>query len=161
MNCSCVTSDKIFIGCRDRRIFIYNKLTFDLLKTLEVPESVHCMCKLINGIEVAVGMSDGHVIIIGNDSELPGNQLGTQIKNTAHIREIGGIWSICGLNNDTQLALGCISGLHIVNIDTKTINNTNDVYFPDKNIWNVFEYDKNKIACTQWSSPNVFLIDLN
>lgn len=73
MNCSCVTVDKLFIGCRDRRIFIYNKLTFELLKTLEVPESVHCMCLMSNGVEIAVGMSDGHVIIIGNDSELPGN----------------------------------------------------------------------------------------
>lgn len=73
MNCSVVTADKLFIGCRDRRIFIYNKFNFDLLKTLEVPESVHCMCVLNNGTEVAAGMTDGHVIIIGTDVELPGN----------------------------------------------------------------------------------------
>ena len=101
MNCSIVTADKIFIGCRDRRVYIYNKLNFDLLKTLETPESVHCMCLLNNGGNVAIGMSDGHVIIVGNDSELPGNQMGTQIKNTAHLKEIGGVWSICGINNDT------------------------------------------------------------
>ena len=46
MNCSVVTIDKLFVGCRDRRIFIYNKFSLELLKTIEVPESVHCMCTL-------------------------------------------------------------------------------------------------------------------
>ena len=83
MNCSVVTLDKIFIGCRDRRVFIYNKLNFDLLKTLETPESVHCMCLLNNSVNVAIGMSDGHVLIVGNDTDLPGNLHGTQIKSSA------------------------------------------------------------------------------
>lgn len=30
MNCSVVTVDRVFIGCRDRRIFIYNKFTLEL-----------------------------------------------------------------------------------------------------------------------------------
>ena len=46
MNCSVVTVDKLFVGCRDRRVFIYNKFSLELLKTIEVPESVHCMCAL-------------------------------------------------------------------------------------------------------------------
>lgn len=46
MNCSVVTIDKIFVGCRDRRVFIYNKFSLELLKTIEVPESVHCMTTL-------------------------------------------------------------------------------------------------------------------
>ena len=71
MNCSVVTNDKLFVGCRDRRVFIYNKLSLDLLKTLEVPESVHCMCLLSNNTQVAIGMTDGHVIILGSDSDLP------------------------------------------------------------------------------------------
>lgn len=46
MNCSVVTIDKVFVGCRDRRIFVYNKFSLELLKTIEVPESVHSMCTL-------------------------------------------------------------------------------------------------------------------
>jgi hypothetical protein len=46
MNCTVVTIDRIFVGCRDRRVFIYNKFSLELLKTIEVPESVHCMTTL-------------------------------------------------------------------------------------------------------------------
>ena len=73
MNCSVLTNDKLIVGCRDRRIFVFNKFNLDLLKTIEVPESVHCMCVLNNSSEVAVGMTDGHIIIIGTDTEIPGN----------------------------------------------------------------------------------------
>jgi len=160
MNCSIVTSDKVFIGCRDRRVFIYDKFNFDLLKTLETPESVHCMSIINNGSNVAIGMSDGHVIIVTNDSDLPGNLKGSQIKNAAHLKEVGGIWSICGVNNDTQMALGTISGVYLVNIGPKTITTTNVRYFEGKNIWNVQESRVNVLLCTHWDSAHLYQIDL-
>ena len=46
MNCSVVTVDRLFIGCHDRRIFVYNKFSLELQKTIEVPVSVHCMATL-------------------------------------------------------------------------------------------------------------------
>jgi hypothetical protein len=98
---------------------------------------------LNNNVNVAIGMSDGHVIIVGNDSDLPGNMIGSAIKNAVHLPNIGGVWSICGVNNDTQLALGCVSGVHLVNIDAKTLTPTGATYLKDKNIWNVVEYQKN------------------
>ena len=70
MNCSAVTNDKLFIGCRDRRVFIYNKFSLDLLKVMEVPESVHSMCLLNDNTQVAVGMTDGHIMVLGQDSIL-------------------------------------------------------------------------------------------
>ena len=64
MNSSVITLDYIFIGCRDRRIFIFNKFSFELVKMIEAPESVHCMCTLHDFTKVAVGMSDGHIMIL-------------------------------------------------------------------------------------------------
>ena len=65
MNASVVTVDHLFVGCRDRRIFIFNKFSFEHVKMIEVPESVHCMCALNDYTKVAAGMSDGHVLILG------------------------------------------------------------------------------------------------
>jgi hypothetical protein len=31
-------------------------------------------------------------------------------------RDLGGIWTICPVNNENELAVGCISGLYIVQI---------------------------------------------
>ena len=67
MNCSVVTVDKLFVGCRDRRVLIYNKFSLELLKTIEVPESVHCMCTLSDFTQVAIGMTDGHVMVLGTN----------------------------------------------------------------------------------------------
>ena len=69
MNCSVVTVDRLFIGCRDRRIFVYNKFTLELQKTIEVPESVHCMATLSDFTQVAVGMTDGHCMILGSAAD--------------------------------------------------------------------------------------------
>ena len=69
MNCSVVTIDKIFIGCRDRRIFIFHKHSLEYIQTLEVPESVHCMASLNEFGQVAVGMTDGHVLVIASENE--------------------------------------------------------------------------------------------
>ena len=64
MNSSTITLEYIFIGCRDRRIFIFNKVSFELVKMIEVPESVHCLCTLQDFTKVAAGMSDGHIMIL-------------------------------------------------------------------------------------------------
>ena len=69
MNCSVVTLDRLFVGCRDRRVFVYNKFTLELQKTIEVPESVHCMATINDFTQVAIGMTDGHVMIIGISSD--------------------------------------------------------------------------------------------
>ena len=53
------------------------------------------------------------------------------------MKDIGGIWSICGINNDTELALGCLNGLHIASIESRSIVLTDRAYFQGKNIWNV------------------------
>ncbi len=48
MNCSIVVGERLFIGCRDRRIFIYDVETLKLDKVIEVAESVHCFCSMKN-----------------------------------------------------------------------------------------------------------------
>jgi hypothetical protein len=77
------------------------------------------------------------------------------------LRDIGGIWSICGVNNDTELALGTITGLYFVTIGIKVLNRTTEHYMKDRNIWNVVEVDDNKCACTRWDNGNDYLIDRN
>ena len=131
MNCSVVTNDKLFVGCRDRRVFIYNKFSLELLKTMEVPESVHCMCTLSDFTQVGMGMTDGHVMILGQDEEAPLDNDGVTILNAAHLRDIGGIWTICGVNNDTELAIGTISGVHIAAIGIKTLTRSYEHYLKD------------------------------
>ena len=158
MNCSVVTEDKVFVGCRDRRVYIYNKFNLELVKQIEVPESVHCMCLLNENTQVALGMTDGHVMILGTDPDID-DQTNVAVINAAHFRDVGGIWSICGVNNDTEIALGSISGLHIAAIGVRTLTRSNEVYLEDRNVWNVFEYDDNKIACTRWNRSSVYLID--
>ena len=63
MNSSAVTLDLIFIGCRDRRIFVFSKFSYEMVKMIEVPESVHCLCSLHDFSQVVAGMSDGHIMI--------------------------------------------------------------------------------------------------
>ena len=129
MNCSVVTVDKLFVGCRDRRIFIYNKFSLELVKTIEVPESVHCMCTLNDFTQVAVGMTDGHVMVLGSGSaDETGGDMGAQIMNAAHLRDVGGIWTICGVNNDNELALGTITGVHIAQIGSRNITRMHEHY---------------------------------
>ena len=159
MNCSVVTVDKLFVGCRDRRIFIYNKFSLELLKTIEVPESVHCMSAMNDFTQVAVGMTDGHVMVIGTNADDLDGDRGAQILNAAHLRDVGGIWSICGVNNDEQIALGTITGVHIANIGVRTITRSHEHYLKGKNIWNICEYDDNKLICTRWDHPSMYLLD--
>ena len=167
MNCSVVTNDKLFVGCRDRRVFVYNKFSLELIKTMEVPESVHCMCALNDFTQVAMGMTDGHVMVLGSDEEVQegseelGNSNNITILNVAHLRDIGGIWSISGVNNDTELVVGTITGVHIVAIGVKTLTRSYEHYLKDQNIWNVCEYDDNKIICTRWDKACYYLLDRN
>lgn len=159
MNCSVVTIERVFVGCRDRRIYVYNKFTLELQKTIEVPESVHCMCSLNDFSQVAVGMTDGHIMVLGTSADVLDGEKGVQILNASHLREVGGIWTICGVNNDTELALGTISGVHIASIGIRTITRSHEHYMHDRNIWNICEYDDNKLICSRWDQPHLYLID--
>lgn len=63
-------------------------------------------------------MTDGHVMIMsvsGSTDQIESDR-GATITNAAHLRDVGGIWCICGVNNDTELALGTITGVHIATI---------------------------------------------
>ena len=104
-------------------------------------------------------MTDGHVMVIGTSSDNLDGDKGAQITNMAHLREIGGIWSISGLNNDTELALGTISGVHICSIGVRTINKSHEHYMKGKNIWNLCEFDDNKLICTAWDRANLYILD--
>ena len=64
MNCSVTVGDRLLVGCRDRRIFVYDKRSLDLEKVFEVNESVHSMCAFKQDSLVAVGMSGGYVLIL-------------------------------------------------------------------------------------------------
>ena len=99
-------------------------------------------------------MTDGHLVVLKADNE--GQHA---IVNAVHLKEIGGIWSICGVNNDTEIALGTVTGLHIATIGARTITRTHEHYMKGKNIWNVSEYDDNKLICSQWSMPHLYMID--
>ena len=84
MNSSVITLDFIFIGCRDRRIFIFNKFSYELVKMIEVPESVHCLCTIHDFTQVVAGMSDGHIMIMEvSDSNLSGDEAEKQTPNQA------------------------------------------------------------------------------
>lgn len=166
MNCSVMTADKLLIGTRDRRIFIFNKFSLELKKTIEVPESVHCMTALNECSQVAVGMTDGHILVLGNNAALDEEQKAAeggdrelQIVSLSHLKEIGGIWSMCGVNNDTELALGTVTGVHIVTIDDTTITRGTEHFLKGRNIWNIKEYDDNKLICTRWDQPHLYMLD--
>ena len=38
---------------------------------------------------------------------------------------------------------------------------TDEIYLKDKNVWNIREYDTNKLVCTTWTSQHVYLVDRN
>ena len=64
MNCSVTVGDRLLVGCRDRRIFVFDKRSLDLEQVFEVNESVHSMCAFKQDSLVAVGMSGGYVLIL-------------------------------------------------------------------------------------------------
>jgi hypothetical protein len=69
MNCSLIVGDKLFIGCRDRRIFVYDSFSLELQKVIEVAESVHCMSAIKQDTMIAVGMTDGNVLILNCEDD--------------------------------------------------------------------------------------------
>ena len=48
---------------------------------------------------MAVGMTDGNVVVLDCSSDV-------SVLVERKFKEIGGIWSICGINNDSELAAG-------------------------------------------------------
>jgi hypothetical protein len=104
-------------------------------------------------------MTDGHVWIIDAVASVQPNV--SRVIMKAQFRETGGIWSICGVNQDTELALGTISGVHIVVIESIAMKRIDEHYLKSLNIWNVQEYDTNKLAVTCWTDANIYLIDRN
>ncbi len=65
------------------------------------------MCTLKNDSQIAVGMTEGNVLILLCEEDI-------SVRMESRFRDIGGIWSICACNKDNDLALGTISGLYIV-----------------------------------------------
>ena len=63
------------------------------------------------------------------------------------------------MNNDNELALGTISGVHIASIGARTITRSHEHYMKDRNIWNICEYDDNKLICSRWDTPHLYLLD--
>jgi len=51
--------------------------------------------------------------------------------------------------------------VHILKLDAFQIRRTQEHYLKEKNVWNVCEYDLNKLAMTIWQDSNVYLIDRN
>ena len=64
MNCSILVDDRLFIGCRDRKIFVFEVASLILVKTIETPESVHCLCSFKSNRLLATGMTDGYIWLL-------------------------------------------------------------------------------------------------
>jgi hypothetical protein len=68
------------------------------------------MATLKSETQVAVGLSDGIVLILTSTA------VDINVVAEGKFRDLGGIWAVCPVNNDNELAVGCISGLYIVQI---------------------------------------------
>ena len=49
--------------------------------------------------------------------------------------------------------------MHIASIGIRTISRGHEHYLKGKNIWNICEYDDNKIICSRWDSSSVYMLD--
>ena len=103
---------------------------------------------------LAVGMTDGNVLILNCDEDV-------EVWMEGRFRDVGGIWAISGCNEGNDLALGTIGGLYFLQIMEMQLLRTDECYLEDKNVWNVQEYDHNKLICTTWITPHTYLIDRN
>lgn len=56
---------------------------------------------------MAVGMTEGHLLLLDCEIEV-------KVLMEARFKDIGGIWTLCGCNGDTDLAVGTIGGLFMV-----------------------------------------------
>jgi hypothetical protein len=58
--------------------------------------------------------------------------------------------------------VGTISGIYILSVKGKFISRIDsEHYLQGMNVWNVREYDVNKLICTSWKDSNCFLVDRN
>jgi hypothetical protein len=112
------------------------------------------MCVLRDQTMLAIGMTDGNILILDCTTDVT-------VFMEGRFREIGGIWCIATCNEGQDLALGTIGGLYFVQIMERQLLRTDECYLEDKNVWNVYEYDKNKLVCTTWVTPHAYLIDRN
>ena len=62
-------------------------------------------------------MTDGNIVVFDCSTDV-------SVVVERQFKEIGGIWSICSINNDTELAVGALSGLHIISIGQKDLKQT-------------------------------------
>jgi len=99
-------------------------------------------------------MTDGNIVIFDCSTDV-------SVVVERQFKEIGGIWSICSINNDTELAVGSLSGLHIITIGQKDLKQTQEHYLKEMNVWNIREYDTNKLITSCWKTSNCYLIDRN
>ena len=80
-------------------------------------------------------MTGGHVIILDEAQNASKANQGEEKKkivtivNASQLSEIGGIWSICGVNGDQELALGTMTGVHIAAIGQRTISRCPEHYW--------------------------------
>jgi hypothetical protein len=65
------------------------------------------MCTLHGEKQVAVGMTDGNIVVLDCSPDV-------SVIVEKKFKEIGGIWTICAINNDSDLAVGAMSGLHVI-----------------------------------------------
>lgn len=49
--------------------------------------------------------------------------------------------------------------MHIAAIGIRTVTRSHEHYLKGKNIWNICEYDDNKLICTRWDSAHLYLLD--
>ena len=113
------------------------------------------MCLFKDDKEIAVGMTDGNLLILVLDKDV-------RIKVAVAFKELGGIWSICGINSGQDLAVGTINGLFFLDVTGKNISrNENEHYLKGMNVWNVREYDTYKLICTCWKESNCYIVDRN
>lgn len=66
MNCSADLTDYLVIGCRDRRIFVFDKHSAELerIKVIETPESVHSITVIRDETIIVIGMTDGNIMLL-------------------------------------------------------------------------------------------------
>jgi len=99
-------------------------------------------------------MTDGNIVVFDCSTDV-------SVIVERQFKEIGGIWSICSINNDSELAVGSLSGLYIITIGQKDLKQTHEHYLKEMNVWNIREYDANKLIATCWKTSNCYLTDRN
>lgn len=71
-------------------------------------------------------MTDGNVMLL--DVNEGDNSSNIRVKLETQFKECGGVWSISSVNNDKELALGCLNGVFIAKIEAKELVRTSEQY---------------------------------